>query len=90
MFRNNKCKTQIIFVDEMKGLVGMDKNLTLKILKLQKGIRPHGIAYHKEKKYYLCCTELDQIKIFNQKFTSRLIRLIYQKKRNITVTNIIT
>ena len=63
---NNK----IIFVDEMKGIVEMDKNFNIKnTFKLQKGIRPHGIAYHKEKKrYYLCCTELDQIKIFNQKF----------------------
>ena len=44
---NNK----IIFVDEMKGIVEMDKNFNIKnTFKLQKGIRPHGIAYHKEKK----------------------------------------
>ncbi len=82
-----KVGTRIYVVDENKGIIEFDKNLKIKnIHKIEKGLRPHGLAHcNNSKRFFLCCTDKDQIIVFNDKF--KILKKIYIsekiKKNNI-------
>ena len=64
-----KKKKSIIAVDENRGLIEIKNKKINKIKSLKKGLRPHGLAYSSiHSKYYLCCTELDSIMVFDKNF----------------------
>tara|TARA_Y100000816_G_C26097144_1_gene580827 strand:- start:79 stop:1296 length:1218 start_codon:yes stop_codon:yes gene_type:complete len=70
-------KDEVNVIDDNYGVIVFDKK-TLKIkkkIKLPKNIRPHGIEYSPElKRFYICCTQIDKILEFNNKF--KLIKKI--------------
>ncbi len=73
----------ILIVDEERGILELKNNNLKKIKSLRKGLRPHGLTYsHTQKKFYLCCTELDSILVFDQKFNELETINISSKKKD--------
>ena len=77
-----KSKNKIFVIDENRGVIQFNKNLTIdKIFKIEKGIRPHGISFcEKTRNFFICCTEMDSIFVYDINFKKLDIIPISSKK----------
>lgn len=81
MLWNNKSKKKIFLVDENIGIVEFDDKLKkIKSYAIDKGLRPHGITYcDYSEQFFLCCTDKDQVIIFDKNFKVKDKILISEK-----------
>ena len=64
-----KVNDRFIFIDTNKGVFEYKNNRTQKISELPSGARAHGISYsEKRNTYYIVCTILDAVLVFNHEF----------------------
>lgn len=79
-----KKNNEYFIVDEQKGIIKLNKNLkTEKIYAIDKNLRPHGLSYHNTtERFFLNCTEQDQINIYDKNFKYLEKIEISKKKQN--------
>lgn len=76
-----KVQNKIFAVDENIGIIEFNYKLKKrKIYHIEKGLRPHGLAFCEiSQQFFLCCTDKDQIIVFDKNFKAKNRILISEK-----------